>query len=105
MVIQKSSRLRTVTIDDGSILSVADLPRLSSNRMSFCKVFLGDGTSFAGSSVIFAVDIKPPHGGASRTNLPMCEAHASAKSGRWCNSLGGMVLATSRQGRLGASKG
>ncbi|WP_415639354.1 hypothetical protein, partial [Paracoccus nototheniae] len=39
-------------------------PRLSSNRMSFCKVFLGDGTSFAGSSVIFAVDIKPPHGGA-----------------------------------------
>ncbi len=85
--------------------SVSYGPRLSSNRMSFCKVFLGGGTSFAGSSVIFAVDIKPPHGGASRRNLPMCEAHAPAKSGRWCNSLGGMVLATSRQGRLGASKG
>ncbi len=26
MFIRKSSRLRTVTIDDGSILSVADLP-------------------------------------------------------------------------------
>jgi hypothetical protein len=31
MFIQKSSRLRTVTIYDGSILSVADLPRLCGN--------------------------------------------------------------------------
>lgn len=38
---------------------------LSSNRMSFCKIFLCAGTWFAESSVIFAVEIKPPHGGAS----------------------------------------
>jgi hypothetical protein len=35
--------------------------------------------SFAESTVVFAVDIKPPHDGASRVNLPWCETHATSR--------------------------
>lgn len=46
----------------------------------------------------------PPHGGASRRTFQCVErTHRPGHSG-WCNSLGGVVLVTSRQGRLGRIK-
>jgi len=43
----------------------------SSNRIEKRKPFLWFGQSFAGSTVVFAVDTRSPHDGASRMNLPM----------------------------------
>ena len=79
--------------------------RLSSNRQQERKGFLDIGTSSAGSTVVFAVDMTSPHGGASRVNLPTCEAHAAGLSAQRCNSLGGMVRSTSRQGTSRCASG
>ena len=73
--------------------------------MSFSKAFLGGWYARVPGAVSSSRSTCAAAWWGFAGNFPMCEAHAAALCGGWCNGLGGMVLATSRQGRLGASKG
>jgi hypothetical protein len=48
---------------------------------------------------------RPPHGGASRGNLPMCGTHASIRWGDGATASAEWFWPRPRQGRLGASDG
>ena len=52
-------------------------PRLSSNRTSFCKALFVPRSIVCREQCHLRGRQEPPHGGASRANLPMCGTHAS----------------------------
>jgi hypothetical protein len=64
---------------------------LSSNRSLECKPFFVPRLWFAGSSVVFAVDISRRMMGLRRKNLPRCKTHTTGLWACRCNSQGGMV--------------
>jgi hypothetical protein len=64
---------------------------LSSNRSLECKPFFVPRLWFAGSSVVFAVDISRRMMGLRRRNLPRCKTHASGLWACRCINQGGMV--------------